>query len=83
MVSGGKLLFAGVGLPERFPDLRAIGCPVGLAIRPFFQVGRGIQHGELLEIRIQRAAGASLALILGSGSASMLILAVYTLAQIH
>jgi hypothetical protein len=54
-----------------------------LACRPFFQVGHGSRPGYLLEIRIQRAAGASLALILGSGLASMLILAVFTLARIY
>lgn len=53
-----------------------------LAFYPFLHVGRSGLPGELLEIRVQRATGASLALILGSGLTSMLILAVFVLSRI-
>ena len=47
-----------------------------LTASPFFRVIKGGSSGDLVEIRIHRATGTSLALILGSGAVTLFILVV-------
>ncbi len=56
---------------------------LGLSICPFLRVSRGNLPGELLEIRIWQPRGASLALLLGGGMASALILAAFMLSRVY
>ena len=48
-----------------------------LTICPFFQVNLGGRSDDLVEIRIHRATGTSLALILGSGAITLFLLVVF------
>ena len=55
---------------------------LGRAIRPIFRISRSGLSGVLLEIRVHRAAGVNLFIILSSGLATALIFGIFFLGRI-